>query len=68
METENRLLGLLFIIIGIVQFYWVIKYPADKNDASLADVKGILGGIGFIGLGIAMMIGSADFFNFIKKR
>jgi hypothetical protein len=62
MEIENRLLGLLFVFLGVCMIYYVIKNPSKGRDPALSDVKIIFAILGFIGMGIAMMLGTVDFF------
>ena len=53
----DRLIGLIFFIIGIAVLLWTYYYPASENDGFNSDAKGYIGGIGFIILALMLLFG-----------
>lgn len=67
MELENKLLGLLILVIGIVAIYICLKNQSKDFDPALADEGLIVFGIVSIFMGLAALFGAIDFFNFMTK-
>ena len=53
----DRLIGLIFFIIGVAVLLWTYYYPASENDRFNSDAKGYIGGIIFIVGGIILLLG-----------
>ncbi len=56
--SRESLIGLGCIILGVFSLWWTIK-TWIKNDYLTANIKGLIAGIGFIILGILLLIGYA---------
>jgi hypothetical protein len=54
--TINVLIGLAFLAVGCFITWLTYKYPT-KNDYTATNVKGYIGGITFILLGIITLLG-----------
>jgi len=54
----NILIGLVFLAGGILFLWWSIKNPStDELDSLTSDIKGYIGGIGAIFIGILLLLG-----------
>ena len=67
MELENKLIGLLVLVIGIIAIYISLKDPSKDFDPALADEGLIVFGIIGIFIGLAALFGAIDFLNFMNK-
>ena len=58
LTLKSTLIGFACIAVGCFILLYVIKHPLRKDcDFTQANVKGYMGGIGFIILGIGTLIG-----------
>jgi hypothetical protein len=48
--------GILTIILGVLLIFWVKKIPIDKDSGNIGDTKGLIAGVGFIIIGIGVII------------
>jgi hypothetical protein len=57
-EIKTKIIGIVFLFIGCIVLWLAYKYPLRKEyDFTQANVKGYMGGIGFIILGILTLTG-----------
>ena len=54
--TKETVIGLVCLILGTCFLWWTIKHPI-KDDYLTGNVKGIIGGVGAIIIGILLLIG-----------
>jgi hypothetical protein len=55
---KEQLIGLACIAIGGFVLWWTIKYPnKEKHDPITGNLKGYIGSIGFIVVGVLLLIG-----------
>lgn len=55
--TNDKWIGIGFLAFGIAFLWWSIKNPV-KSDITTANLKGIIAGVGFIILGVLLILGA----------
>ncbi len=58
---NDRWIGLAFLIGGIFFLGWTIKNPV-KDDNLTGNIKGIIGGVGSIIIGIILLTGNGHWY------
>ena len=53
----DRLIGLIFFIIGIAVLLWTYYYPDRKDNPLSSNGKGYIAGIIFVVIGLMLLLG-----------
>ncbi len=65
MIIEDKVIGIMLILVGGLSIYIVLKYPPNKDSSDLTKIvlNGLFGGIVCIILGVGILVGSMSLFN-----